>query len=538
MRPFLSGLGGFVVLAAVAMTAQRDPHSPQSFKTSDQCLACHNGLRTPSGEDVSIGASWRTSMMANAARDPYWQAGVRREVLDHPSLAGAIQDECATCHMPMARTEARMRGAEGEVFAHLPVSRQRDRADQLAHDGVACSLCHQITDQNLGTPSSFTGGYVVAPANARAPRPMFGPFRIERGISTIMRSSTGFEPTESLHVRQSELCATCHTLVTKARDPKGEIIGELPEQVPYLEWKHSAFAPEERSCQSCHMPVVEAETPIASVLGAPRKGFARHIFVGGNFFMQRMLNRFRDELGVVAPADEMNAAADVTIANLRSRTATLSIENAGVLDGRIVADVAVENATGHKLPTGYPSRRVWLHVTVRDRAGAVIFESGAVAANGAISGNDHDADALRVEPHYTEIGEPGQVQIYESIMRDQAGRPTTGLLTAVGYVKDNRLLPRGFQKTTADPWIAVVGTASQDADFSGAGDRVRYGIDVRNAEGPFAIDAELRYQVIGFRWAENLRAYQSEETKRFVGYYESMASSSSEVLAHAQVVVP
>jgi hypothetical protein len=177
-------------------------------------------------------------------------------------------------------------------------------------------------------------------------------------------------------------------------------------------------------------------------------------------------------------------------------------------------------------------------VTVRDRAGAVIFESGAVAANGAISGNDHDADALRVEPHYTEIGEPGQVQIYESVMRDQAGRPTTGLLTAVGYAKDNRLLPRGFQKTSADPWIAVVGTASQDADFTGAGDRVRYAVDVRNTEGPFAIDAELRYQVIGFRWADNLRAYQSEETRRFVGYYESMAPSSSEVLAHAQVVVP
>jgi hypothetical protein len=210
--------------------------------------------------------------------------------------------------------------------------------------------------------------------------------------------------------------------------------------------------------------------------------------------------------------------------------ATLSIENAGVRDGRLVADIAVENATGHKLPTGYPSRRVWLHVTVRDRAGAVIFESGAVAANGAISGNDHDADALGVEPHYTEIGEPGQVQIYESIMRDQAGRPTTGLLTAVAYAKDNRLLPRGFQKSSADPWIAVVGTALQDADFAGTGDRVRYAVDMRNAEGPFAIDAELRYQVIGFRWAENLRPYDSTETKRFVSYYESMAASSFKAL--------
>ena len=121
---------------------------------------------------------------------------------------------------------------------------------------MACSLCHQITGQNLGAPSSFTGGYVVAPASTRAPRPMFGPFQVERGLTAIMRSATGFEPTEGLHVRQSELCATCHTLVTKARGANGEVIGELPEQMPFHEWKHSAYASEQRSCQSCHMPPV------------------------------------------------------------------------------------------------------------------------------------------------------------------------------------------------------------------------------------------------------------------------------------------
>ncbi len=41
------------------------------FAPSSDCLACHNNLVAPTGEDVSIGASWRGSMMANSARDPY-----------------------------------------------------------------------------------------------------------------------------------------------------------------------------------------------------------------------------------------------------------------------------------------------------------------------------------------------------------------------------------------------------------------------------------------------------------------------------------
>ena len=117
----------------------------------------------------------------------------------------------------------------------------------------------------------------------------------------------------------------------------------------------------------------------------------------------------------------------------------------------------MQNLTGHKLPTAYPSRRTWLHVTVRDRNGRPVFESGAITPTGLIQGNDNDADATKFEPHYTEIRQPDQVQIYESIMGDPAGAPTTGLLTAVRYLKDNRLLPRGFDKATADADIQVVG---------------------------------------------------------------------------------
>ena len=62
------------------------------FTPSENCVACHNNLITPTGEDVSIGASWRSTMMANSGRDPYWQAGVRRETIDHPTHSAAIQE--------------------------------------------------------------------------------------------------------------------------------------------------------------------------------------------------------------------------------------------------------------------------------------------------------------------------------------------------------------------------------------------------------------------------------------------------------------
>jgi hypothetical protein len=307
--------------------------------------------------------------------------------------------------------------------------------------------------------------------------------------------------------------------------------------VPYLEWRHSAFR-EEQSCQACHMPEIAQPTRIASVLGEDRTGARRHTFLGGNFFMLRMLNRRRLELGVEALPQELEAAAAATIAQLQQRTASVAIARAAGDSGQLAIDVTVRNLTGHKLPTAYPSRRAWLHVVIRNRDGGLVFESGAIEASGSIRGNDNDANALRFEPHYTEIRNGDEVQIYESIMRDANGAVTTGLLRGTAYVKDNRLLPRGFDKTTATADIAVRGAAQQDSDFTAESDRVRYVVNTMGHSGPFHVVAELRYQPIAYRWAENLRGYDASETRRFVGWYDEMASGSSQALASAAAVIP
>jgi hypothetical protein len=523
-----------MIMAAVGLTVfvwsdeptvkSRVPH----FQTSDRCVACHNGMATRAGEDISIGLAWRPTMMANSARDPYWHAGVRRESIDHPESRSAIEDECSICHMPMARFESKLGNREGTVFSHLGFLPD-DRSDSLAADGVSCSLCHQIGREKLGTRESFVGNFIIGGPNVQGERIDFGPDAPDPGPIRVMRSSTGgFLPTESAHIRESELCATCHTLITGALGPGGKTIGELPEQVP-----QGVPANGETSCQSCHMPVVQEDVAISSILGLPRTGVSRHVFVGGNFFMNGLLNRYRNELSVQSLPDELTGAAKRTKEHLQSEAARISIGKLEERGGRLETEVTLENFGGHKLPTAYPSRRVWLHLVIRDSNNRTVFESGALNSAGAIVDNDNDADATRFEPHYGEIRSAGQVQIYEAVMADSNGGVTTGLLNAVRYVKDNRLLPRGFDKRTADADIAVAGGALEDGDFIGGADRVRYSIEPGEAAGPFRVEAELCYQPIAYRWAMNLKHYDADEPRRFTGYYEAMAASSMVILAHA-----
>ncbi len=519
---------------SLQLHAQADPSRSGLFVTADTCMVCHNNLTSPAGEDVSIGADWRASMMANSSRDPYWQAAVRRELMDFPGAREAIEDECSICHMPMTTFAARAAGAKGRIFRHLPIRRADDADGAFAADGVSCSVCHQIQPTGLGTPSSFTGGYVIDATTPPGDRTVFGPFAMDAGRARVMHSSSSYVPTQSSHIQQSELCATCHTLFTHSLSSTAAA-RRLPEQTPYLEWQASAYRGTQ-GCQSCHMPVIAGEVPVTRVLGQPRPDVSRHSFRGGNFFMMRMLNRYRDELGVRATAAEMETAIARTVRHLEQDTVRLSIARAERSDRELAIDVDVENLAGHKFPTGYPSRRAWIQLTVRDAHGRTIFESGALRPDGGITGNDNDADASRFEPHHLQITDADQVQVYESVMIDPTGRVTTGLLTADRYVKDNRLLPRGFDKRQAGADVAVHGAAGEDDDFADARDRVSYRIAAQ-ASGPLSVTATLWFQPIGYRWAQNLRAYDAPEPARFVRYFDSMAAESALAVAQATTAI-
>jgi hypothetical protein len=253
--------------------------------------------------------------------------------------------------------------------------------------------------------------------------------------------------------------------------------------------------------------------------------------------MEDVLGAHRDELAVTAQPAELAAATTRITVFLQSQSARITLGPAELAGSQLSFAVRVENLTGHKLPTAFPSRRAWLHVVVTAADGHIVFESGKLNPDGSIAGNLNDADPTRYSPHFTRITKADEVQIFEPILGDSQSHVTTGLLTATQYLKDNRILPAGFDKKTAPHDIAVQGEAAADPDFTAGSSTSHYAVSTGGAPGPFKVAAELIYQPVGYRWAHNLASFQAAEPQRFVHYYEQAAAHSALVLGHAETTV-
>ncbi len=508
------------------------------FSTAAACDTCHRNLKDASSRDISQAENWRASMMANAARDPYYLASVSLEAAASPEYADAIQDKCSTCHMPMAHFSdahegiaSLMFGAEGYLS---PVHPRHD----LAWDGVSCTVCHQIPANPSGVEIKHSGNLDIAFDAPGGERLLYGPYPVDEVGLMIMRGGSGFSPQESNHIRASQLCAACHELYINYIGEDGAISQELfPEQTPYAEWLHSAYAGE-ASCQSCHMDRAQGKVAISN-LTADKKHphFAIHDFHGGNVYMLSMLQTFGDEIGVQATEENFASLIARTTEELQRNTARLSISPPAAQDDTLTFAITIESLTGHKFPTSFPSRRVWLHVIVKDANGTVVFESGRPAADGSIAGNANDASPDAYEPHYDLITSPDQVQIYEDIMQTPSGEVTTMQMRASGYIKDNRLLPAGFDKATASPYIAVTGAAARDENFTGDGDTLTYRIATGSAPGPFTVQAELLYQAVSYRWEQNTLEHDTPQTEA-LGIYTQAMENIPLVIASQSVQSP
>ena len=488
------------------------------FSGAGRCATCHTGTGTvlmEDGVDISPTTHWRSSMMGNSSKDPFWRAMVEEEVNTHPQFQEVIENTCTRCHAPIGNRQWRQDGDSTYTMAQL-------KSDPLSNDGVSCTVCHQVSDANYGSTSSYSGGYLIT-----TERKIYGPY--SNPFTSPMINTVNFTPVHSLTLGNSEHCATCHTLFTPTIDYNGQVAGMFPEQTPYIEWKNSRYQGEGIECQTCHMPVTNTPIDISS---APpfnttlRSPYWKHIFAGGNRLMNTILRNNITPLQVSAHTSHFDTTRSYTEQMLHDKTVHLSL-NTSFSPGFLNTEVKVENLTGHKLPTGIPFRRMWIHFKVVNDSNTTVFESGNWDANGEIAG----LDSL-YEPHHTLITQPDQVQIYEGILQDVHGDVTLNLLRSAGYKKDNRIPPQGFLTAhTSYDTVAIAGDAVNDPDFNRSGndegtgaDVVLYRVPVQSGIG-YTVQAEICYQPLTPRLVHHLSAYNTADIQQFLAMYDSVDHS-------------
>lgn len=518
-------------LFSVALFAQNPlpVYNSSMFTTSGNCATCHTGsgaVLTQNGVDISPVTHWRSTMMANSSKDPLWQAVVSEETHRFPGMKDEIESICTKCHAPMGNTQAKKDGLTTYTLSQM-------RADPLGKDGVSCTTCHQIDPANLGTQSSYNGGYKIDTT-----RVIYGPY--QNPFSQPMINFVNFNSQYSPHVNNSELCATCHTLYTPYFDDNNQVAGYFSEQTPYIEWKNSNFEASGTECQSCHMPSIQDSIDISTIPAfhtAKHSPYYKHEFAGGNKMMLTMLKNNIDSLAVTASVDLFDSTIGRINANFFDKTAVLEID---VIPGTDSIDINIKtiNLTGHKLPTGIPFRRMWIHLTVKNANNEIIFESGKWGSDGEVIGHD-----TPFEPHYDIIRTQDQIQIYEGVFVDVNGQVTQTLLRAAEYIKDNRLPPAGFTSTHISYDSVKITGINGDENFNklanveGTGaDVVTYRIDPIS-NGELTITAELCYQTMKPAAIQNLASVGSPESIKFLDMWQNEDHSPSIITSKSETFV-
>jgi hypothetical protein len=483
----------------------------EGFASVIICDRCHTAgdtqMRSKAGLDISPVTEIQAGMMSLAARDPYFLAALRREIAANPGAKTAIEATCNRCHAPMGFAES------GGALTLDDLTTATTEPAILGREGVACAGCHALAPDQLGEEATFTK------PSLRTDRIAFG--LLPAPLAEVMVQMSQTKPVPSKHMGESRLCASCHTVLVRRLDPTGQPIGdEIPEQTTFLEWRASAYVdsgPRAKTCQGCHMPTTEdelgqgqdIETPFATRPpdAPPRKGYRRHTLRGGNSYLLRRLAEHTSWLNAATTPELLRAAADATDVFLTS-SAELLVER---IDRRS-AKITISNRTGHKLPTGYPTRRMWLHATVRDAAGKVLLESGAHEDGALIDRAGKRIDRAGVIlPHRTKLDGPDQVIVYEAVPVDDKGKRTHLLLGVAAIVKDNRILPAGWKKSHADA-ARTRPIGVEDPDFVGGQDS----IEIAFPAGAASLELELLYQSIPPETIDSYDKRDSKEAARFL----------------------
>ncbi len=480
------------------------------FAGSGTCALCHNSMVNLQGESVAIANDWRSTMMANSAKDPFWQAKVSHEGLVNPNHKEALENVCTTCHAPVGNINAHH---SGQVYYSL--AEMKD--DPLAMDGVQCTVCHQITASSLG---NFSGTFITG-----TNKTIWGPFA--NPFANPMFFNTGFTPVYSEHINDSRICGSCHTLLTNSVDLNGNLTGEkFVEQAVYHEWNNSVFSQNDVTCQSCHVPRIDDPVKKSSAPPwlQPRSPFAMHQHAGANVFMERLLKQNSAAIGVTATDVQFDSTINRSTRMLQQHTLDMVIAETNRTNDTLFIELALINKAGHKFPSGFPSRRAWVEVVAVTANGDTLFHSGQTDANFNLIAENED-----YEPHQQIINSEQQVQIYEMVMGDVNGDVTTVLERGYQHLKDNRIPPEGFNSQHFNyDTVQIVGAAATDPDFNRAGaiegtgsDRLHFHIPLNSYYGKVDLSARVYYQTVSSKWLAEMFSHSSTEINTFRSYYEN-----------------
>lgn len=483
------------------------------FAGSGKCGGCHGPdpqIITSVDDDsvdVNVTSDWRSTMMANSAKDPFWRAKVSHETLVNPGHATDLETKCTSCHAPLGHFNALHNGQTTYSISEMV-------SDSIALDGVSCSACHQLDPDSLGKEFS---GNIVYDTN----KIIWGQY--QNPFPAPMQSLVGFDVQYGAHVGLSEMCASCHTLITSTVDLSGNYTGDkFVEQATYHEWLNSQYAsgPVEKTCQSCHMPSIDDSVKLALDYGwvGGRSPYSKHHFAGSNVFMLKLLKNNMDSLGVDATATQFDSTISRTLNMLQKQSMNLSCIELNRQNDTAYYEVEIENLAGHKLTSGYPSRRIFMQFIVLDSLGDTLFKSGTWDGSYEVLG--HDAN---YEPHYDVIRNEDEVQIYELVFGDVNGNKTTILERGYAPLKDNRIPPKGFSMSHfAYDTTEIAGLALADPNFNWDGttegtgiDKIYYNIGLDGYTGDLNVICRSYYQTAPPAWMVEMFSHSSYEIDRF-----------------------
>jgi hypothetical protein len=536
-------------------------HPAASPLVQDTCLGCHGILGQRQFGIDTLSASGKCEPFARDTVNatPYPPDDPVAKLAHYGGLA---RDgiSCAACHHMVLGNK------DSGPVANLPQN-----------------VCVQQRQAELnpgfnGFAKTFTGSFFVGATDR-----LYGPFDDPK--TKPMNHALGVDPAYNANVKTSELCGTCHTVHLPIMS-NGQPIGHVYEQLTYPEWAFSAYrtgtSPDgplpsgpgslAQSCQDCHMPSKDtAGNPYPSKIAAiqersnfpeadntlppgdidlpVRDGFAQHTLVGLNVFLLEMAQQFPELLGIrlLDPMlvdqgiNSIPASEASMVDQALNKTVALSVGDVKNDGQSLSAKVTLVNHVGHKFPSGVGFRRAFVQFEVLDSSGVPLWSSGSTNSDGVIIDekkkpiigelwwkNDCSAriepDARLHQPHYQEITQQNQAQIYQELVSTPAangtpvcrphappaGQLTTSFLSICTVVKDNRLLPQGFlsigdRKQIATALGADTDMAEEtdpegvgnDPDYtSGGGDSLVYRVPLAElgTGKPATVRATLYYQ--------------------------------------------